>query len=156
MKKWFTLFLFAALTGAVISSCKKDEEEPGPCDELGSVFLKAKIDGDQFCANTTLFADYTILLTVNGMMDNGATLTLELDSLQPGTYEMGEMTNHALYTSSLAMGYETTDDNPGTLIITSHNEATNRIKGTFSATLRNPLGGDVSLTSGSFDLVYTE
>lgn len=93
-------------------------------------------------------------MTINGLNGNGSSLTLELDSVMPGTYQITEDVNHMIYLNG--DGWESTNDNPGTLVITSNNTSTNQIKGTFTVTLRSPLSGNLSVTEGKFDLFYTE
>lgn len=140
---------------SVSYSCKKDPEKD-PCDNGTPYKLTATIDGNNWCANTSLFADKGTVLTINGINQNGSTLTLELDDFTPGRFQILESRNHILYTDAIANAYESTDDNPGTLIITSNNETTNVIKGTFNFTGRSPLAGNKTLGSGSFELFYTE
>jgi hypothetical protein len=54
------------------------------------------------------------------------------------------------------MAWESTNDNPGTLVITSNNTSTNVIQGTFNLTVRNPLGVSKNITNGNFKVSYTE
>ena len=146
-----------------ISSCKKDEDEdpaptPTPTATCGiaGMRLQGTIASTTFCADASLFADLAILLTSNGIAQDGATLTLELDSLSVGTYTTLTDVNHVLYTDGLGLPWSTTDAAPGTLTITSHNTATNRIQGSVSGELYAPTGGQHRTISASFDLTYTE
>lgn len=97
-----------------------------------------------------------MVLTVNGIAQSGMTLTLELDSLDVGSYEMGTDANHVLYTSGLGMAYESTDATPATLVIESHDTGSNRIKGSINGPLTEPLGSTSQHISGSFDITYLE
>lgn len=155
MKKIILLSLITSF--AFINSCKKDDNSSSTNNcTLPTGYLRCTAGSTDFCADQSLFADYAIVMTINGIAGNGSTLTLELDNVQPGTYQMKELTNHILYTSPLGEGFETTDDNPGTLIITSNNTSTNTIEGSYSATVRSPISGNLNITKGTFKVFYTE
>ncbi|CAN5458265.1 hypothetical protein BH11BAC2_BH11BAC2_25680 [soil metagenome] len=155
MKKIMLLCLIISIAG--INSCKKDSDSASSNNcSLPNGFLRCTAGSADFCADQTLFADYAIVMTINGIAGNGSTLTLELDDVTTGTYQMKELTNHLLYTSPLGDSFETTDDNPGTLVITSNNTATNTIEGTYTSTVRSPLSGNLNLTKGMFKVFYTE
>ena len=150
--------LFAATL--VFTACKDKEEEeietPIVCG-LPNGTLKWTTDGTERCANASLFGDYGIFLTVNGISLQGQTLTLELDSLSVGTHELSADANFMLYTDGLAVVWEVTNEQPGTITITSHNESTNRLEATFQATLVNPVSGATkTLSNGQLSLSYTE
>ncbi len=146
------------IAGMGISSCKKSESSSKTNDcSLPNGYLRCNDGTDDFCADASLFADNAIVLTINGMTSQGATLTIELDSINAGTYPVNENTNHFLYTDKLGMGYESTDDNPGTVTITSNNRSTNKITGSFIVPVREHLlGTSKTLHSGTFSLNYTE
>lgn len=147
------VLLLALLTGC---SKKKDENPSAANCLLNNYYLKANIGGTDWCANTSLFADYAIVMTINGISSNGATMTLELDDVTPGNYAIKQDRNHVLYTSSLGVGYESTNDNPGSLTILSNDTSANIINGSFNVTLRSPLSGNISVSNGTFKLFYTE
>lgn len=145
------------ISGLATGCSKKKEDKPGADNcLLNNYYLKADISGTAWCANTTLFADYAIVMTINGISSNGATLTLELDDVTQGTYTIKQDRNHILYTSSLGVGYESTNDNPGNLTIISNDTANNIINGSFNVTLRSPVSGNISVSNGTFKLFYTE
>jgi hypothetical protein len=159
-------FRFLPLTAILIASttlftaCKDEEEEdietPLVCG-LPNGTLKWTADGAERCANTTLFGDYGIFLTVNGISSQGQTLTMELDSLTVGTHELSADANYLLYTDALAVAWEITNEQPGTITITSHNETTNRLEATFQATVVNPISGATkTLSNGQLSISYTE
>lgn len=153
--------LAACTFGAVVflSSCKKDEEEtetPIICG-LPNGTLKWKENGVEKCANASLFADYTIDMTVNGISAQGPSMTLELDSLNIGTYALTADYNYMLYTDGLALAWEATNEQPGSITITSHNENTNRIEATFHINLVSPISGATKqITDGTLSITYTE
>jgi hypothetical protein len=152
------LFLLMGST-LFLSSCKDEEEDietPIVCG-LPNGTLKWTSDGAERCANASLFGDYGIFLTVNGITSQGQTLTLELDSLSVGTHEISADANYMLYTDNLAVVWEATNEQPGTITITSHNEQTNRLEATFNVNLVNPINGATkSLSSGQLKITYTE
>jgi hypothetical protein len=143
------------------ASCKEEEdpievESPLVCG-LPNGTLRWTSDGAERCANTTLFGDYGIFLTVNGISSEGQTLTLELDSLSVGTHELSADVNYLLYTDNLAVAWEITNEQPGSITIISHNETTNRLEATFQATVVNPLSGvSKTLSNGQLSITYTE
>lgn len=146
------LWLFATASIA-FTSCKKDKKDE--CD-LDGYQLKGTINGNDWCANKTLFADNAILLTINGIRDDGSTLTLEFDSTEVGTYIIKGDTNHILYTDALAMGYESTNDNPGSLVVTQNDKSNNKFKANFNVTLRNPATSASVALNGSVEVLYME
>ncbi|MBL0102650.1 MAG: hypothetical protein IPP51_02070 [Bacteroidetes bacterium] len=156
MKKLYFI-LFAMIL--ISAGCKKDEpvtSEPTPvgCSSVLPNKLSCKVAGQEWCANTTCFGDLAIIMTINGVNSSTSSLTLELEDFTPGTYQIREDRNHILYTSGNA--WESTNDNPGTLIITSNDTSTNHLTGTFTVTLRSPLTGNLSITNGVINLFYTE
>lgn len=96
------------------------------------------------------------VLTLNGISQQGATLTLELDSLTVGAHDMTEGTNSLLFTTTLGLAYRTADGDPGTVTITSHDTSARRMQGTYAADLYSPLGGAPKAIVGNFDLYYIE
>lgn len=159
--------IFKSLAALSIASCTlllgacKDEEEPeveSPiiCS-LPNGTLRWTIDGVERCANASLFGDFGTFLTVNGISIEGQTLTLELDSLSVGSHELSADSNFMLYTDGLAVAWEATNEQPGTINITSHNESTNRLEATFQINLVNPLNNATkSITNGQLAITYTE
>ncbi len=142
-----------AVSLLVISSCKKDENQSDP---VISYYLQATIDGQIWKADATLFADKAIVMTISGLNQQGSSLTLELDDFTPGTYPIKNSRNHILYTSQMADAFESTDGNPGTLVIVSNDEAKNLLKGTFTFTGQSPLTGNKTISNGSFEVYYIE
>ncbi|MFM7234837.1 MAG: DUF6252 family protein [Flavobacteriales bacterium] len=147
-------------TSVLLGSCKDEEEpeveSPIVCS-LPNGTLRWTIDGVERCANASLFGDYGMFLTVNGIAIEGQTLTLELDSLSVGTHELSYDSNFMLYTDGLAVAWEATNEQPGTINITSHNEATNRLEATFQINLVNPINSAVkTITNGQLIINYTE
>ncbi len=144
-----------------LSSCGEDSPE-NPLNNISdncslpNGHLKWTVEGNDYCANASLFADHALVMTMNGITLTGITITLELDSILPGTYPMKADINSILFTDQLGMAWQTTDDNPGTLQITSNNTSTNLLQASFSATLRNPLGLSKSLSQGTIKIHYTE
>lgn len=154
-------FLLLFLFIFTLSSCGDDDTDvPGiPLGNnctLPTGYLKWNFDGSSYCANTSLFADHAIIMTINGITQTGVTMTLELDDITPGTYTMNEDTNSILFTDQLAMAWQSTNSNPGTLIITSNDTANNILQATFDVTVRNPLSQTKSISQGQIKVFYTE
>lgn len=154
------LYLAAGLL--LLASCKK-EDDPTPTPPAAVVCgmdgarLQATFDGAAWCANLTLFADGAPgTITISGMTQMGSTLTLELDDTDVGTHAVREDSNTILFTTTLGAGYLSSNSDPGTVTITSHNTASRRIRGTFTANLYEGLGGTSKPITGQFDLQYVE
>lgn len=152
------------LTGITIgfTSCGDDDDDPNtnPVTDgcsLPNGHLKWTTQSTQYCANASLFADQAIDMTINGITQSGLSMTLELDSIEPGTYVMNDNTNHLLFTDQYAFDWQSTDDHPGTLIITKNDKSTNQIEGTFTVNAKNSLTGTLrQISNGNFRLYYTE
>ncbi len=152
----FTLALF-------VLSCQKPEEVvPSPlampsaeqCGEAGAR-LQAVFDGNDWCANVNLFASPASgEITINGLSTAGSTLTLQLDTMAPGTYDMSTSANVLLFTTSFGIGYMSADPFPTTLTIIEHDTVADRIKGSFSGQLTAAIGGGPRSIEGSFDMHY--
>ena len=158
---FYASFVFFGFTLSLsMISCKDDEEEqvdsPIICG-LPNGTLRWTADGAEICANASLFGDLGMFMTVNGISIEGQTITLELDSLTVGTHELSADVNYLLYTDGLAVVWEATNAQPGTITITSHNETTNRLEATFQINVVNPMSGaSKSITNGQLSLTYTE
>lgn len=157
MKK---IICFAALSISILTSCE-DEKDVIPsiltdnC-QLPNGHLKWSTGGNQSCANASLFGDQGLVMTINGISLTGETFTMELDDVTPGTYSMTTDTNHILHTDQLGMAWESTNGSPATLVILSNNTSTNVLEANFSGTLKNPLGLNKTISSGSLKIIYTD
>ena len=161
MKMKIKLIIALLLPTIFLNSCgdKDDDPNTGPVTDgctMPNGYLKWTVDGGQLCSNATLFADYAIVMTVNGISQSGVTMTLELDSVTPGTYQMKEDINSVLFTDQLGMAWQSTNDNPGTLQIISNDTSTNLIRANFNLTVRNPFGISKNITGGQLRIFYTE
>jgi hypothetical protein len=142
-----------------MSSCKEKEETPlpyvDPC-ELINGSLKWNFNDAAYCADANIIADFAIVLTVNGLNQNGPSLTFELESVQPGSYGVDDNNNSFTYTDALGLAWITPVQNAGNIIVTSHDAAQNKVQGTFNVALENPLTGLLKTISGTFRLTYTD
>ncbi|MFN8153459.1 MAG: DUF6252 family protein [Bacteroidia bacterium] len=164
MKTKYTLFLLLPLFMALtfITACGDDDDDPNTnavtdgCS-LPNGHLKWTTQGTQYCANATLFGDQAIEMTINGITQSGISMTLELDSVDPGTYTMNDNINHLLFTDQFAFDWQSSDDAPGTLVITKNDKTANLIEGSFSVNAKNALTGTMrQISNGSFRINYTE
>lgn len=145
---------------SIITACEKQKELlpsvlTDNC-ELPNGHLKWTSGGTQTCANASLFGDQGSAMTINGIALTGETFTMELDNVLPGTYAMTTDSNHILHTDQLGMAWESTNGNPATLVILSNNTSTNVLEANFSGTLKNPLGLNKTINSGTVKITYTE
>ena len=161
-KNLLITLLSLALGVFVFVSCKDRKEEDVVVDppvvcSLPNGTIKWKDNGVEYCANGVILADQGIILTVYGLSGLGQSMTLEMDSVSVGTHALTADYNYLLYTDALAIAYEATNEQPGTMTITGHNETTNRIEGTFQINAVNPLNGvSKQITDGQFSVTYTE
>ena len=81
---------------------------------------------------------------------------MQLDHYSLGTHILADSVNTVLYTSQLGLAYQSTDANPGTLTISSLDNANKQIKGNFDVTLKDPTGvTGVKHITGSFSVYFT-
>jgi hypothetical protein len=156
----FMLCAFGMFALTTLPACKDEEEEvpdtPLICG-LPNGTIKWKENGVEKCANANIVADNAIILTIYGLSAQGPSITFELDSVSVGTHELTADYNYMLYTDGLALAWEATNEQPGSITITSHNESTNRIEGTFQINVVNPLNGVTKqITDGQLSVTYTE
>lgn len=148
----------------LLASCAKEEDVPQPTGSgtpacgLNGLRLEATFDGSAFCANASLFAaEGAGVITINGIDQQGRTLTLELDSLTVGSHAINAATNVLLFTTQLGLPYASSDATPGTLTITAHDTAARRLTGSFAAQLGSDgLPGPPKSIQGEFDVTYVE
>jgi hypothetical protein len=145
-----------------LSACAKAGKEVA--EELGIVpttcgtdgaRMEATVGDGSFCADGQIIAvsdGSTAMVTGIGLLGN--TLSLQLDTLDPGTYPITEAQNAILF-MSLGTPYVTTGDLPGTLAIEAHDPVVRRIKATFNVNLRNEMSGAARPVSGSIDVTYS-
>jgi len=82
------------------------------------------------------------------------TLTFLLpDDVATGTYELNS--SNLEYSAICEKGDDGYMASSGTIVITKHNESTNKLEGTFSFT-GSGAAGEISVTNGSFNLEYQE
>jgi hypothetical protein len=152
--------IYCAFFLLALVSCEEDKEVlPGIITDnciLPNGHLKWTSGGNQTCANASLFGDQGLVMTINGISLTGETFTMELDNVTPGTYSMTTDSNHILHTDQLGMAWESTNGNPATLVVLSNNTSTNVLEANFSGTLKNPLGLNKTITSGTVKVTYTE
>lgn len=153
-----------ALFATVLSFVACEDDAPGTsgnpsntCNTLLPNKLSATVSGAQFCADSVCIADFGTELYINATTMDGRMLNLFIDSVQPGTYTMGADANSVLYVDMLGLMSFSTDVQPGELVITSHDTATNHVKGRFNVIVSESLmGATTNISSGSFDVFYLE
>lgn len=152
--------IYCAFFLLALVSCEEEKEVlPSIITDnciLPNGHLKWTSGGNQTCANASLFGDQGLVMTINGISLTGETFTMELDNVTPGTYSMTTDSNHILHTDQLGMAWESTNGNPATLVVLSNNTSTNVLEANFSGTLKNPLGLNKTITSGTVKITYTE
>lgn len=154
-------YLLAAPMLLCVSACQKDKIDATadlPIDICGidGMRLQADLDGSETCFSTSLIgslADGQIM--IGGMHPATGSLALQLDQLAVGTHvAMGTVNPLLLVLGGVA--YESSDQTPGLITITSHDQSGNHIKGSFSAQLSSPEGSPAKSVSGTFDVTYIE
>ncbi len=144
---------------ANISACKKDE---GPLTNtpidiciLPNGFIKWNDNMGAYCA-TTAFADEAITMTMNGISTEGPTITFDLTNYAAGNHPITETINSIYYTNALGFAFISSNNNPGTLNITSYSPTNRQIKGNFNCFVYDPSGLNPPINlSGSFSMYYT-
>lgn len=150
----------------VISSCKKDEDAAPEETTTPVTFtpsFSAKVDGVNF--NETIYT--ATESTAQGRISIAASENNSFPSIgmsfsntiAPGTYSFNGFTVIGLYNvSQQTSGMYSTANGSGTLTITSHDTANDKIVGTFSF-VANPApgsgaSGSHNITEGSFSAQY--
>ena len=148
------------LTLSLFSSCsEKITDEVPYLDECQLVngSIKWEFDGASYCANANIIAGYAIGLTLNGITLNGVSFTMELDSIELGTYNISQDENKIVYTDQLGFAWTSVDSNAGSIIITSHDSVSNKIRATFIASLQSPITGETKqISNGQISVTYVE
>ena len=148
------------LSLSLLSSCsEKITDEVPYLDECQLVngSIKWEFDGNSYCANANIIAGYAIGLTLNGINLNGVSFTMELDSIEPGTYNISQDENNIVYTDQLGFAWTSVDSNAGSIIITSHDSVSNKIRATFNALLISPItGATKQISNGQISVTYVE
>ncbi len=147
------LFLFSA--------CQKDEIDQTPdapveiCG-IDGMRMKADVDGAAICFSNTLVANMADgQLTIGGVNPISGSLALQLDQTSVGSHAATGDMNHVFFTVG-TVAYQSTNEAPGSITITSHDESANRIKGSLTAQLASPDGSPAKNVSGSFEVLYLE
>lgn len=155
MKNMLPAFAFVSL----FVSCMVEENPvvqtltPG-CGTDGNR-MEADLGGAAFCAEGSLVAVAGEgALTINGLALNGSGLTLQIDSLFVGQHESNEANNNILLMEQ-GQNYTVGPGGEGTITITSHDQVSNLVHGSFAAGLVNVQSGVVRAVSGSFEVIYT-
>jgi hypothetical protein len=150
----------AILSLALLSSCSEKVTDEVPfLDECQMVngSIKWEFDGSSYCANANIIAGYAIGLTLNGITMTGVSFTMELDSIEPGTYNISQDENNIIYTDQLGLAWTSMDSNAGSIIITSHDSVSNKIRATFNGLLKSPITGQTKqISNGQISVTYVE
>lgn len=122
--------------------------------------FEVDIDGEKFEGDSILALRYFVgqeeLIGISVAGKNPqAELLIFMTQFDPGTYDISTTSLFPPiieYLDSVPEEFYSADK--FVLIITSHDEQTNRIEGTFDAELSNNLGHKIFMTNGAFDVVY--
>lgn len=143
------------------TACVKDENDATPdlpiaiCG-IDGMRMEVQVDGSETCFSTSLIGNLADgQLMIGGMHPTTGSMALQLDELTVGTHSATGQMNHLLLIVGGAT-YESTDDAPGSIVISAHDIGGNRIKGSFSASLVSPEGSPSKTVAGTFDLTYIE
>ena len=155
-------FLFPALALlAGASSCQKDNDDLTPdnpvliCGIYG-MRCEADLDGSQTCFSSSLIANLADgQISIGGVHPTSGTVALLLDDMTLGTHAATDSVNHILLIVG-GVAYQTRDDQPGQITISSHDQGGNHIKGSFSAQLTSADGSPAKSLAGTFDVCYLE
>ena len=150
--RYLFIFLF------FVTACKKDpvNEIVNPLDNCTMLngSMSWNFDGSSYCANSSLLAAKSTALTLNGITLTGVTLTLQLDSIVPGTYGMTSTTNSIIFTDQIGNAWTAVDSNPGSLTVTKNDTTLNRFEANFNCNVKSPITGVTKQISGGSIKVY--
>ena len=155
-------FLFPALALlAGASSCQKDNDDLTPDSPveicgIDGMRLQAELDGSETCFSSSLIANLADgQLSIGGVNPASGTVALLLDDMTVGTHAATDSVNHLMLIIG-GVAYQTRDDLPGQITISSHDQDGNHIKGAFSAQLTSANGSPAKSLVGTFDVSYLE
>jgi len=151
MKKLLVLIVLLAVSSAILQSgCKKKEEEtPTPTN-----IFTAKIDGVPFTAAIPLAQMGLGMIQIGGMGSGGSMQVILNYQATTGTYIVTDDTEEAIYWSS---GQDSYWPGTGSIVVTKHDVANNKIIGTFTATLEElSTSAKINITNGVFNLTYVK
>lgn len=143
------------------ASCQKDENDLTPdlpIDICGidGMRMKADVDGSGTCFSASLLGNLADgQLAIGGVNTTGGSLALLLDDMSPGTHAATDSTNHILLLVG-GVAYQSTNASPGAINISSHDQGSNHIKGSFAGQLASADGSPAKSISGTFDVTYLE
>ena len=157
MKPKLLLFLLL-LPLALFTSCNKDNEDMSKRDPDGDCFT-ARVDGDFFNSDNVTGTDAGFVLSSGATLGTADVQIFGLSLLvrDVGTYDITAMSG-AEVTATYAEGPLQTPTQyaalSGSLTITEHDMATQRLKGNFAFEGTGPNNMTVSVSEGVFDLTY--
>jgi len=149
--------LIAIVAGFITGCAKEKEEIPDPlsCDKPNGT-LNWSFDGKSYCANSGLSANLEDLLVLNGISAEGVSLSMLVDSVQPGTYQISLSKNGLTCTDRSGTVWMPSETVSGSITINSHSPSTRFIDASFVCTLQNAAGQTKELKSGRFRITYTQ
>lgn len=144
-----------------VSSCQKDNNDLTPkipvefCG-IDGMRLQADLDGSETCFSSSLIANLADgQIAIGGVNPASGSVALLLDDVAVGTHAAADSVNKVLLVIG-GVAYQTTDDQPGQITISSHDQGGNHIKGSFSAQLTSADGSPAKSLAGTFDVTYLE
>ncbi len=143
-QNWLKLAAIILLSGAALSSCKKDEAEPetnNPGANPGSDFNWKTSSGSQVTADSAYYyGQFTTVFAFKNGLSNS--IEINLSALSAGNYSISSTTGNALTFVTASTTYTA---NSGYCNISG--VSNNKLAGTFSVALS---GGTLTSVSGSF------
>ena len=152
MTNFKLLFLMSIIVSVIIVGCE-EKEDTTPTPTTYTNKMTAKVNGVDYVATTITGKAITGAIYLRAEKGNN-TIALNLDFFQAtGTFTMSS--------NMYPIGFYTADGedvycDTGTVIISTHDEENNVIKGTFNFTTK-PSGNTTiyKITEGAFDIKYT-
>ncbi|MES2557342.1 MAG: DUF6252 family protein [Bacteroidota bacterium] len=156
MKTPFLSIAVITLSAITLFSCKKDKETTGESSGPTLKTFALKVDGTslqtEFYSSQHTAGMLIIQTNINGNLIFGLNLA---DSLQVGTYPMGQGLQAKLIHSDDNYATPAYISDPGTLTITAHDTINDKITGTYNCTLtRVSPAGTKTVTGGEFNIQY--
>ena len=152
------LLLLYIFSLALLSSCNKGDDGLAKLDPEGDCFT-AMVDGAFFNSDYVTGTDVGFVLTIGATLGTSTVqiFGLSLFTTDVGTYDITAMSG-ADVTATYAEGPFQTPTQyaalTGSLTITEHDIAAQRIKGSFAFEGTGPNNMTVTVTEGIFDLGY--
>ncbi|MEN8226242.1 MAG: DUF6252 family protein [Bacteroidota bacterium] len=146
-----TIILFSFVVSCImVTGCKKENNDNGQ-----SISMTTKLDGHDW-STSVVYASYNSgYLSIVGSNPLLGTIMITVDEFTEGTYELGsDIHKFATYSNKDQIIFYTNPYGSGEITITSIDQESKYVTGTFNFIAKNLSGNPITATEGSFSSKY--